>query len=66
MNALEKYLKDQFFISNENLKVIAPEFKKLELAKGDYFIKMGRVADRMAFIESGLIRIYAEAESAEK
>jgi CRP/FNR family transcriptional regulator, anaerobic regulatory protein len=66
MNSLETYLITNFSISKEDVEKVVPHFKKLELHKGDYFIKMGRVADRMAFIESGLIRIYAEAESAEK
>jgi CRP-like cAMP-binding protein len=65
-HSLQTYLQSHFSISANSLDLIVPQFKKLVLAKGDYFIKMGRVADRMAFIESGLVRIYAEAESAEK
>lgn len=66
INSLATYLKTNYSISNNNLDLIIPTFKKLELKKGDYFVKMGRVADRMAFIDSGLIRIYADAESTEK
>lgn len=66
ITSLETYLKINFSVSNQSLELITPHFKKIELKKGEYFIKMGRVADRMAYIESGLFRIYAEAESAEK
>jgi CRP-like cAMP-binding protein len=64
--SLEHFLKTQFFLSAPTMDRILPHFKRIELKKGEYFIKMGRVADKMAFIDSGLIRIYAEAESAEK
>jgi CRP-like cAMP-binding protein len=66
MHSLEHFLRTNFFLSAETMDLILPNFKKIELKKGEYFIKMGRVADKMAFIDSGLIRIYAEAESAEK
>lgn len=64
--SLEHFLKTQFSLSAPTMALILPSFKRIELKKGEYFIKMGRVADKMAFIDSGLIRIYAEAESAEK
>lgn len=66
MNSLQVYLSSNFSISKETIEIVVPQFKRIELSKGEYFIKMGRVADKIAFIESGLVRIYAESESAEK
>lgn len=66
MNSLKVYLSSNFSISKETIEIVVPQFKRIELSKGEYFIRMGRVADKIAFIESGLVRIYAEAESAEK
>ena len=65
MNTLEKYLQENFSISRDTLQTALPLFKKEELEKGEFFIKMGRPAEKIAFIEAGLIRIYASSDEKE-
>jgi len=65
MHELATYIKGYFPVAEDELAAIAAEFKPLELAKGDYFLKQGRYCDRMAFITSGLMRIYREVEGKE-
>ena len=45
--------------------MVIAKFHKEELGKGDYFIKMGRPALKLGFIETGLIRIYAASQEKE-
>lgn len=41
------------------------KFRREELTKGDYFVKTGRPAQKLGFIESGMVRIYAASEEKE-
>jgi CRP-like cAMP-binding protein len=65
MNPVEKYLVEYFPVSKELLAEVVPKFKREELLKGAYYIKMGRPAQKLGFIESGLVRIYAASEEKE-
>ena len=59
MTELEQYIKANFGVSQEDLKEIVQRFKPLKLNKGDYFLHTNTLSDRLAFMHSGLIRIYA-------
>jgi CRP-like cAMP-binding protein len=65
MNPVEQYLQEYFPVSKETLNEIGPLFKREELLKGDYFVKVGHPARKLGFIESGLVRIYAPSEEKE-
>jgi CRP-like cAMP-binding protein len=65
MNPVEKYLSENFPLSKQTMEQVISKFHKEELSKGDYFIKTGRPALKLGFIETGLIRIYAASEEKE-
>jgi len=65
MESLISYLKTNFSISNQTLEKVKECFKYEEIKKGDFFIRQGRIADKIAFVESGVIRIFAESEEKE-
>lgn len=62
---LGEYLRKEFSMSTELLNQTLPHFKRELLSKSDYFIKSGRNADKLGFIEDGMIRIYAESQEKE-
>ncbi len=65
MHELATYIKLFFPVAEDELAAIAGQFRPLEFAKGDYFLKQGRYCDRLAFITSGLIRLYREVDGKE-
>lgn len=44
---------------------IVARFKPLALAKGDFFARQGQRTQQMAFVESGLLRMYAQTDQKE-
>lgn len=65
MNSLEKYLSENFPLPMDVMCEVMDKFHREELSKGDYFVKIGRPAQKLGFIESGLIRIYAASDQKE-
>ena len=65
MTELEKYIQSYFGISQEDLAQVGALFKRQTLKKGDYFLKTGRVCDKLSFIQSGLLRIYVQTPDKE-
>ena len=65
MTELEKYIQSYFGISQEDLALVGALFKYQTLKKGDYFLKTGRVCDKLSFIQSGLLRIYVQTPDKE-
>lgn len=61
MSELEQYIQSFFGVERDDLQKIASMFKKEDMNKGDFFLKTGRHCDKLSFISSGLLRIYAEA-----
>jgi CRP-like cAMP-binding protein len=53
---LETYIQSYFVATEADLGTISSFFQPVSLKKGDYFLKTGRMADRMGFIQSGLLR----------
>ena len=62
---LDRYLQAYFPVTLNELEILKNRFKEESLEKGEYFLKRGRIAEKLSFIRVGLIRIYAEAEDKE-
>jgi CRP/FNR family transcriptional regulator, anaerobic regulatory protein len=58
MNELANYIKSYFAVASDDLLEIATRFKPVELKKGNFFLRQEGVCDRLAFIQSGLMRVY--------
>jgi CRP-like cAMP-binding protein len=56
MKELEKHIASFFEVSAADLETISSFFQPLHLDKGDYFLKAGTYANRMGFIQSGIVR----------
>ncbi len=61
MTELEQYIQSFFGVERSDLQVIASMFKPEKLNKGDFYLKTGRQCDKLSFISSGLLRVYAQA-----
>ena len=61
MTDLQKYLTSSFGVSPIYLEDISSLFRETELKKGDYFTKTGHYCDKLSFIKSGFIRVFASA-----
>lgn len=55
---LEKFIHLHLSIPTQDLPKVTPLFKGLELKKNDYFLRSGAYAQRLGFIQSGMIREY--------
>lgn len=58
MTGLETAIVGYFGVDKEELEAITKLFRPVSLAKGEYFLKSGRVSERFGFLESGLLREY--------
>ena len=56
MTELEKYIHTYFGVNIDDVAKISSFFKPVTLKKGDYFLKMGRLSDRLGFVQTGIIR----------
>lgn len=65
MTELEKYIKTYFGVNQEDLAAISTFFKPKTLHKGDFFLKTGRYADKLGFVQSGIIREFVIREDKE-
>jgi CRP-like cAMP-binding protein len=65
MTELEQCIHSYFGIDEEDLSKIAALFKPVVLRKGDYFLKSGAACDKLSFIQSGFLRVYASMEDKE-
>jgi CRP-like cAMP-binding protein len=59
MTELEKYIQTYFSVTRDDLVKISAFFRPVTLSKGDYYLKAGRLSDRLGFVQSGIIREYA-------
>jgi CRP/FNR family transcriptional regulator, anaerobic regulatory protein len=59
MTELEKYIGSYFNVAQHELSVIAAAFRPEALKKGDFFLRGGHYAERLSFIRSGMLRVYA-------
>ncbi len=58
MQLLKKAISDRVETSDELLDIIVSNFEILDLKKGDFFLRSGALCDKMAFIESGYLRMF--------
>lgn len=65
MTELEHYLQTYFDFDQTDLTTVASFFKPEILKKGDYYIKTGKPCNKLSFIRSGMIRVFAELEDRE-
>ena len=65
MPELKNYLKGYFFVPENDLDHIASLFKKEKLNAGEYFVKAGHYADKLSFVNSGILRIFLQTENKE-
>ena len=59
MVALQQQIQSYFGITPDEFVAIEHLFSKTELAKGSYFVKKSQYCEKLSFIKSGFIRIYA-------
>jgi CRP-like cAMP-binding protein len=65
MTELEKYILSYFGVPLDDIAKINAFFKPVHLQKGDYFLRTGRQADRLGFVQSGIIREYLYVDDKE-
>jgi len=53
-------------ISNEEINAVAQKAQVLHLKKNEHFVKEGQIANYVAFIRSGYLRIYFNHEGEER
>jgi len=59
MTELQQYLRSYTGVSYGDMDTLVSYFHCTTLDKGDFFLKQGRVCDKLSFHKSGLIRSYA-------
>lgn len=58
MTELQQYLRSYLGVSEEDMQVLLSYFHPTILEKGDYFVKAGRICDKLSFHTAGLMRVY--------
>ncbi len=60
MTELENYIQASFgIIEREELNKISSLFKQSKLKKGDFLLESGEKCDKLSFVQSGLLRMFA-------
>ncbi len=59
MPELAQYLRTYFFVSEQEQKLISELFVEKEIKKGEFFVKTGHYCNELAFIQEGIVRIFA-------
>jgi CRP/FNR family transcriptional regulator, anaerobic regulatory protein len=59
MTQLEQYIHSNFTVTNEEVSKIASMFQPDTIRKGDFYIKTGESCDKLSFVQSGFLRLYA-------
>lgn len=62
---LQQYLRAHMGVTEEDMETLLSFFRLTTLEKGDYFLKAGRVCDKLSFHTVGLIRVFAQHEDKE-
>jgi CRP/FNR family transcriptional regulator, anaerobic regulatory protein len=62
---LQTCIADQVIIQKDVLDKITGHFHRIDLNAGDYFTRPGKLCSKMAFISSGVLRLYNVAEARE-
>jgi len=59
MTELEQYLRSYMGVSDEDMETLVSLFHSQTLEKGDYFLRAGRICDKLSFLRAGLVRVFA-------
>ncbi|RYM34084.1 Crp/Fnr family transcriptional regulator [Brumimicrobium glaciale] len=60
MTELEKYIEASFgILEKEDLNKISKLFEYSELKKGDFLLESGKKCNKLSFVQSGLLRMFA-------
>jgi CRP-like cAMP-binding protein len=59
MTQLEQYISSNFTVTEEEVSQIAALFQPDMLRKGDFYAKSGETCDKLSFVQSGFLRLYA-------
>lgn len=62
---MQEHITSSFGITNENIDKVTSLFIESELKKGDYFSKSGQYCEKLSFVKSGFIRVFANANDKE-
>lgn len=65
MTAIETYIQTYFGITTDEVKLISAFFRPVELTKGEFFLKTGRLSNRLGFVQSGIVREFIIMEDKE-
>ena len=66
MTELEQYVKSYFgIVTNDDLKTIASLFKTTTIKRGEFLLKSGKYCNKLSFVQSGLLRIFATIDDKE-
>jgi len=65
MTELEQYINSYFGVTGEEMSTIASLFKQATLKKGDFYIHSGTPCEKLCFIQSGFLRVYATSNEKE-
>jgi len=59
MTELQQYLRSYMGVPEEDMQTLLSFFHRTTLEKGEYFLRAGRVCDKLSFQLSGLMRVFA-------
>jgi CRP/FNR family transcriptional regulator, anaerobic regulatory protein len=66
MTELEQYIQSYFgIVEKEDLQKIVSLFTSTPIKKGTFVLKTGKQCDKLSFVQSGLLRIFANTEEKE-
>lgn len=65
-SALKQVIQNAILISGRELENVLTLFKPLKLKKDDYFLRVGKPSNQVAFIESGVLRIFYPNDKGEE
>lgn len=65
MSELEKYIQSYFGVTQEDLALISSYFEPVTLKKGEHYLRAGQYADRLGFVQAGIMREYVRVGDAE-
>ncbi|WP_431210379.1 hypothetical protein ACQ86N_30800 [Puia sp. P3] len=60
MTELGNYLRTYMNVADADMEALSAYFHPTSLRKGEYYLKQGRVCDKLSFHRSGLLRVFAE------
>lgn len=65
MTELQQYITSYFGITNQHMDKITALFTESRLKKGAYFVKSGQYCEKLSFVRSGFIRVFANGNQKE-